>query len=55
MDQFILVPYELQGKEGKIIVREGTPEEQIREYCVIDIMEKSKDKLKEKVNIKRRK
>lgn len=40
MDKFILITYELQGKEGKILVREGKTEREIKEYCVIDRLEK---------------
>lgn len=40
MDRYILVSYELQGKEGKILVREGTTEEEIKQICVIDRLEK---------------
>lgn len=36
MEKFIVVPYILQGKEGKIIVRDGKTEEEIKEICVID-------------------
>lgn len=36
MEKFILVPYKLLGVQGKVMVREGTPEEEIRKICVID-------------------
>ena len=36
MEKFILVPYKLLGVPGKVMVREGTPEEEIRKICVID-------------------
>lgn len=52
MDKYVLVPYELQGKEGKIVVKEGTPIEFIEDYCVIDTLEKvDKDKLKEQLKL----
>lgn len=49
MDKFVLVPYELKGKKGKIVVKEETPIEFIKEYCVIDRLEKvNKESLKKK-------
>lgn len=40
MDKYVLVTYELKGKTGKILVKEGTTEEKIKEYCTIDRLEK---------------
>lgn len=52
MDKYVLVPYELKGKEGKIIVKDGTPIEFIKEYCVIDRLEKvNKEKLKKQIKL----
>jgi hypothetical protein len=52
MDKFVLVPYELKGKKGKIIVKEGTPIEFIEDYCVIDRLEKvDRNKLKEELKL----
>ncbi len=51
MEKYILVSYELKGKTGQIIVKEGTAEERIKEYCTIDRLEKDQEKLKRKVNI----
>ncbi|MBO6233232.1 MAG: hypothetical protein J6N78_04155 [Clostridia bacterium] len=54
MDKYVLVPYELKGKEGKIVVKEGTPIEDIQEYCVIDRLEKiNKEKLAKQVILRR--
>ncbi len=50
MEKFILVPYELQGKQGKIVVKEGRTEE-IKEFCVIDTLEKDIKELSKKVNL----
>lgn len=52
MEKFILVPYELQGKSGKIVVREGKTEEEIKEFCVINSLEKDIEKLAKEVNLK---
>lgn len=53
MNKYILVPYELKGKEGKIIVKEGIPIENIKEYCVIDRLEQiNKDNLAKQVVFK---
>lgn len=50
MDKYVLVPYELKGKNGKIVVKEGTPIEDIQDYCVIDRLEKiNKDNLAKQV------
>lgn len=54
MDKYVLVPYELKGKEGKIVVKEGTPIEDIQEYCAIDRLEKiNKEKLAKQVILRR--
>lgn len=51
MEKFILVTYELQEKTGKIIVREGKTEEEIKEYCVIDSRKRDIEKLSKEVII----
>ena len=52
MDKYVLVPYELKGKKGEIIVKEGTPIEFIEDYCVIDRLEKvDRNKLKEELKL----
>lgn len=51
MEEYVLIEYELQGKRGKIIVKEGTPEEKIKEYCAFDRYEKDEEKLIERVKI----
>lgn len=51
MDEYVLVEYELQGKRGKIIVKDGMPEEKIKEYCAFDRYEKEEEKLIERVKI----
>ena len=52
MEKFILVPYELQGKNGKIVVKEEKAEEEIKEFCVINCLEKDIEKLAKEVNLK---
>lgn len=51
MEKFILVPYELQGKNGKIVVREGKTEERIKEFCVINSLEKDIKELSKNVKL----
>lgn len=51
MEKFILVPYELQGKNGKIVVKDGKTEEEIKEFCVINSLEKDIKELSKKVNL----
>ena len=43
LDKFILVPYEIQGKDGKIIIKECSTTEQIKYACVQDYVEKNLD------------
>lgn len=43
LDRFILVPYEIQGKDGKIIVRENSDLKEIKMGCVKDYVEKNID------------
>ena len=52
MEKFILVPYELQGTNGKIVVREGKTEEEIKEFCVIDSLENDIKELAKEVKLK---
>ena len=54
MDKFVLINYTLQGKEGKVLVKEGIAEEEIKEICVIDRLESlNKEKLANKVIIRK--
>lgn len=52
MEKFILVPYILQGEEGKIMVREGKTEQEIKEFCVINSKKQEIEKLSKEVKIK---
>lgn len=52
MDSFNLISYELKGIEGKIIVKNGATEEEIKEFCVLDRIEKiNKEELAQQVNL----
>lgn len=45
MDTYILIEYELKGKIGKILVREELTEEEIKEACVLDRLQKINEKI----------
>lgn len=52
MEKFILVPYELQGIDGKIVVKDGKTEEEIKEFCVLNSLENEIKNLAKEVNLK---
>lgn len=53
MEKFILVPYILRGEEGKIVVREGKTEQEIKEFCVINSKKQEIENLSKDVAIKK--
>lgn len=43
LDRFILVPYEIKGIDGKIIIREDSNMQQIKMGCITDYVEQNID------------
>lgn len=41
LDRFILVPYEIKGKDGKIVIREDSNMQEIRIGCLKDYIEQN--------------
>lgn len=45
LDKFILVPYEIQGKDGKIVIKEDANLKEIKMGCIKDYVEKNIDEI----------
>jgi hypothetical protein len=45
LDRFILVPYEIQGKDGKIVIKEDANLKEIKMGCIKDYVEKNIDEI----------
>lgn len=43
LDKFVLVPYEIQGKDGKILIKEDINATQIKIGCIQDYIEQNTD------------
>lgn len=43
LDKFVLVPYEIQGKDGKILIKDDINATQIKMGCIQDYIEQNVD------------